>query len=49
LPTTVITVIATASPIAPRNSRKTMKAMIARGMSRIFTTSAASLIFLSQR
>jgi hypothetical protein len=44
LPTTVITVIATASPTAPRKSRKTTKAMIASGTSRIFTTFAASWI-----
>jgi hypothetical protein len=38
----VITDIATARPIAPSTSRKTMKATIARGTSRIFTASAAS-------
>jgi len=45
----VITVVATRSPIAPRISRKTMKAMIASGMSRIFTASAASSSVLSAR
>jgi len=38
-PTIVITVVATARPIAPRISRKTMKARIARGTSRIFMNS----------
>jgi hypothetical protein len=38
-PTMVITVVATASPIAPRTSRKTMKARIARGTSKIFINS----------
>jgi hypothetical protein len=39
-PTMVITVVATARPIAPRISRKTMKATIARGTSSNFTLPA---------
>jgi hypothetical protein len=49
LPTTAIANVATPRPTAPRKSRKTTKAMIASGSSRIFTSSGASWIFLTER